>query len=281
MNWLEIVNKASTYIEHHITEDIDLHELAKHCNVSYSYFAKVFPMITGYPIKEYIRNRRMTLASYEVSNTDQRIIDIAVKYCYSSNEAFSRAFKQTHGMNPSEARKRKIKTFVHFPSVMYDIPKTDVFQLEYEELGAQTFRFIGVTHDVVEEGDIFRQRRDIDTAQQAFADAIGETDMYGTNRIIYKIKTDIDSYHKAYQLTFGLDADEHDLPGYDTVTIDHHKYLKYTGTGESLASIRTLKTMIIDEWNDIDYDFVPVCEIEYVEKMMNGLYRLTYIISVK
>lgn len=281
MNWLEIVNKASTYIEQHITEDIDLHALAKHCNVSYSYFAKVFPMITGYPIKEYIRNRRMTLASYEVSNTDNRILDIAVKYCYSSNEAFSRAFKQTHGMNPSEARKRKIKTFVHFPSVMYDVPKTDVFQIEYEEMGPHVFRFTGVTFPLVERGDIYAMRKVIDDKMLDFANAIGEDDMYGTNRIIYKIKTDLDTSAHAYDMTFGLNADKHDLPGYDTITIDHHKYLKYIGTGESLASIRTLKTMIIDEWNDIDYEFEPKCEIEYVEKMENQLYRLTYIISVK
>jgi AraC-like DNA-binding protein len=99
VNWFEMVNKATKYIEAHITEDIILEDIAKECNVSYYYFVKTFTMITGYTLKEYIRNRRITLASYEVSNTQHRILDIALKYGYSSNESFSRAFKKIHGIN--------------------------------------------------------------------------------------------------------------------------------------------------------------------------------------
>lgn len=129
MNWFEMINRATAYIETHISEDIVLEDIAKECNVSYYYFAKTFTMITGFTLKEYIRNRRITLASYEVSNTNHRILDIGIKYGYSSNEAFSRAFKKIHGINPSDARKNNVTIYTHFPVLQYEIPKQNILSL--------------------------------------------------------------------------------------------------------------------------------------------------------
>lgn len=283
MNWLEIVNNASEYIESHITEDIDLTDIAKHCNVSYSYFANVFPMITGYSLKEYIRNRRMTMASYEVANTDNRILDIALKYCYGSNEAFSRAFRQTHGMNPSEARKQRIKTFIHFPSVMYDIPKLDVLHISYRETGPKRYRFKGIHQFVVESKDTAAQRSRLDNDQIAFIHSLGIDDPFAPSPRTFKVKYNINSEKRQYDLLFALDADETHIDRDDLteVVIDHHRYLEYEGIGESVQSIRTMKQMIIDDWDNIQFDFAQICEIEFVEKTKDNLYRLIWILSVK
>jgi AraC family transcriptional regulator len=62
---------------------------------------------------EYIRNRRLTLAGYELLGSDRSILDIAIKYGYETNESFTRAFSRFHGVTPSTARKNKglLKTF--------------------------------------------------------------------------------------------------------------------------------------------------------------------------
>jgi AraC family transcriptional regulator len=57
---------------------------------------------------EYIRNRRLTLAGYELLNEDSSILDIAIKYGYETNESFTRAFSRFHGVTPSIARKNRM-----------------------------------------------------------------------------------------------------------------------------------------------------------------------------
>jgi AraC family transcriptional regulator len=55
-------------------------------------------------LSEYIRRRRLTLAAFELIHSDMRVIDIALKYGYSSPDSFSRAFFGLHGLTPTEAR---------------------------------------------------------------------------------------------------------------------------------------------------------------------------------
>lgn len=59
-------------------------------------------------VGEYIRNRRLTLAGYELLNSDSSIMDIAIKYGYETNESFTRAFSRFHGVTPSTARKNRM-----------------------------------------------------------------------------------------------------------------------------------------------------------------------------
>lgn len=285
MNWFKMINDATDYIEKHITSDINLQDIAAHCHVSYSYFAKVFPIITSYSLKEYIRNRRMTLASYEVSNTKNRIIDIAIKYGYGSNEAFSRAFKAIHGVNPSIARKNDFNAFMHFPMIHYDIPNQELQNLSYELLKETNFTFIGRSMHVDERkamDSIYDLRKIIDQFRDDFCKEVGYDNHSNGEHIIYKVKYNIDTNNVSYDCLFGFDASKVSLDGdYDTVQIHHDRFVKYSAIGSGHDTIRLLKTTIIDEWFDIDFKFDPVCEIEYSRERKKHDYELNYIISIK
>lgn len=66
MEWIERLNEAMTYIEAHIHDEICLEEAAKiACTSSYN-FQRVFSYMTGIPVSEYIRRRRMTLAAEDL-----------------------------------------------------------------------------------------------------------------------------------------------------------------------------------------------------------------------
>lgn len=106
MNWLERMNDAIDYIEDHLTENIDYAAVAKRTYCSVYNFQRIFSFIIGIPVAEYIRNRRLTLAAQELHTSSTRIIDVAVKYQYESQEAFSRAFFKFHGTTPSAVRER-------------------------------------------------------------------------------------------------------------------------------------------------------------------------------
>ncbi|WP_338000619.1 helix-turn-helix transcriptional regulator [Paenibacillus urinalis] len=65
----------------------------------------MFIYLTDISVGEYIRRRRLTLAAQELSRTDSKVINIALKYGYDTPEAFTKAFRRQHGITPSEARK--------------------------------------------------------------------------------------------------------------------------------------------------------------------------------
>ena len=113
MDWLTGIQNAINYIEEHLTEEIDYEEVAKEATCSNFYFQRIFGILCGISLGDYIRNRRLTLAGDELSASDDKVIDIALKYGYESPESFTRAFARFHGVTPSEAKKdgSKLKSF--------------------------------------------------------------------------------------------------------------------------------------------------------------------------
>lgn len=101
--WNEGITNAITYIEENLTEALDINKIADKVNVSSFYFQKIFNVLCGFTVGEYIRNRRLTLAAQELCSTNTKVIDVALKYGYDSPDSFARAFTNFHGINPSAA----------------------------------------------------------------------------------------------------------------------------------------------------------------------------------
>lgn len=109
MEWLTGIQNAIDYVEEHLTENIDCDEVAKKAACSNFYFQRIFGILCGISLGDYIRSRRLTLAGNELRATDTKVIDIALKYGYESPESFTRAFSKFHGITPSEAKKDGVK----------------------------------------------------------------------------------------------------------------------------------------------------------------------------
>ena len=106
MDWIQSMTKAIRYIESNLPNDISISDVADSVYASNSHFQRIFHLVTGITIGDYIRNRRLSLAGQELLNPKSRIIDVAMKYQYGTQESFSKAFYRFHGVNPSEARKQ-------------------------------------------------------------------------------------------------------------------------------------------------------------------------------
>lgn len=104
MDWITGMQKAIDYIERNITLDIDYEEISKQSFSSSYHFQRVFSILCGYTLGEYIRNRRLTLAGAELASGDVKVIDVALKYGYESPDSFAKAFFKFHGITPSAAR---------------------------------------------------------------------------------------------------------------------------------------------------------------------------------
>lgn len=105
MDWISGIQRAIDYTEEHLTEDIDMEEAAKAAASSLFHFQRIFSMLTGFTLGDYIRMRRLSLAAQELCKSRSRIIDTALKYGYDSPESFTRAFTRFHGITPSEVKK--------------------------------------------------------------------------------------------------------------------------------------------------------------------------------
>ena len=108
MEWMAIIGNSIQYMEDHITENITAEDVAKAVGVSSFYFQKGFSMLCGYTVSEYIRNRRLALAGNDLLVTDEKVIDIAVKYGYDSPDSFTKAFTRFHGVTPTSVRKDEV-----------------------------------------------------------------------------------------------------------------------------------------------------------------------------
>ena len=104
MEWVVGIQKAIDYNEAHITEELDYEKIAKVSFSSSYHFQRVFSILCGYTLGEYIRRRRLTLAGTELATGEIRVIDAAIKYGYDSPDSFTRAFVRFHGITPSAAR---------------------------------------------------------------------------------------------------------------------------------------------------------------------------------
>lgn len=104
MKWIGGIQQALRKIERELAGEIDYSELAREACCSEYNFMRVFSVLSGYTLAEYIRCRRMTEAGKELASTDARILDLAVKYGYDSQESFSRAFQRFHGASPAQVR---------------------------------------------------------------------------------------------------------------------------------------------------------------------------------
>ena len=89
MEWIEALEKAITYMEDHLLEEINYEDVAKQVHTSSYEFHRAFSFVTGLTANAYIRNRRLSLAGRELVETDAKITDLALKYGYETPESFT------------------------------------------------------------------------------------------------------------------------------------------------------------------------------------------------
>lgn len=107
MNYYERVQRAIDFIELNLEKEIDLQWVSREAYMSLANLYRMFFSLTGYTIKEYIRRRRIHEASVCLANTKNSILDISITYCFESQAAFTRSFKQLTGLTPGAFRKKK------------------------------------------------------------------------------------------------------------------------------------------------------------------------------
>lgn len=168
MDWIIGIQHAIDYIEDNLTETIDYEEVAKKCYSSSYHFQRVFSILCGFTLGEYIRNRRLTLAGRELATNNAKVIDVAMKYGYESPDSFAKAFQKFHGILPSQARSNgsNLKSFSRLV-LKFSLEGGTTMNYRIETNPALTLlgykkRFTGTPYDEArqhQEGDFFKTTR--------------------------------------------------------------------------------------------------------------------------
>lgn len=142
MDWVDRMNEAINYVENHLNSQINTEEISKIMACPFTVFQRSFIQITDIPLSEYIRYRKLSCAAYDLQNSDDRIIDIALKYGYESSDAFRVAFKRMQGVTPMMVRKSEVK-LTFYCRLYFALTIKGVYKMNYELSKKEAFKVIG------------------------------------------------------------------------------------------------------------------------------------------
>ncbi|MGN4756813.1 AraC family transcriptional regulator [Bacillus cereus group sp. MYBK227-2] len=147
MDSLKNMNTAMRFIEDNLTNEIDFKEVARLALCSEYHFKRMFSFLAGISLSDYIRCRRLTLAAFELKNSNAKVIDVAIKYGYNSPDSFARAFQNLHGITPSEARNSSRSLKAYSP-MTFQLSIQGGNEMNYRIEEKEPFRIIGITKRV-------------------------------------------------------------------------------------------------------------------------------------
>ena len=119
MNIYKVLNEITQYIEENLENEIDYNVLAKKMGVNVYSLQRLFSLLAGLSLSEYIRKRRLTCAGQDLCLNKEKIIDVAVKYQYDNATSFSRAFEKFHGIKPSKVN-NSIGDLKNYPRIVFE-----------------------------------------------------------------------------------------------------------------------------------------------------------------
>jgi len=143
---LNELNRVIDYIEDHLTdEELSLERISEYAGVSDYHFRKIFLFVSGLPLSEYIKNRKLSEANIDLLK-GEKVTNVAFKYGYQSVDGFTRAFKKWTGHLPSEVIKKRLNK--SFPKFSFIITVKGGNPMEFRIEDKPAFNLVGVSKRV-------------------------------------------------------------------------------------------------------------------------------------
>lgn len=139
--------KIIDYIEDNISNEIKYEKMAEILGMSSFHFQRMFSFLTGITVAEYVRRRKMTLAGFDLKRSDDKVIDIALKYGYDSHSSFTRTFQQYHGVTPSVSRKEGVNIKTYSP-IRFSIAVDKIDGIKFRKEVTMPYKLFG-KNDIV------------------------------------------------------------------------------------------------------------------------------------
>lgn len=223
MNMIYSFNRTMEYFETVLTSEADKKKVVLLSGYSYAMFSRLFSILTNLTLTEYLRFRRLTCAAIDLRETQEKVIDIAVKYGYDSADSFTAAFKRFHRHTPTEVRNGE--SFEVFSKIQLSLNIRGGREMDIRIQRKQGFQVAGVKreqissevcHEVWEE--LFEKYSEAELQKLGSGQSFGmcyETE--DASRINYMACYDVQEIEKAKQM--GLEVREIKEAEYAVVTL--------------------------------------------------------------
>lgn len=104
------INQLTRYLQKHLAEEISLSVLADELHLSAQYISQLFKSEIGVNFLTYLTNIRMENAKKLLLTTSLPISDISERSGYGDYRVFTKAFKKSEGVTPSQYRRDFLET---------------------------------------------------------------------------------------------------------------------------------------------------------------------------
>ena len=251
MNVYKCLNNITKYIEDNLEENIDYNDLSKLLYVNTYTMQRIFSMLAGISISEYIRKRRLSQAGFDLYEGKLKIIDIAIKYQYESATSFSRAFYKFHGIKPSQVTKEtKLK---NYPRIIFNENVEEIKELDYEIITLEEKTLYGLS--------IGTNNNDIGQTAPKFFKSISNKykEKYGEinyGMITYNIeREESQKYYCLY---------EKEIKEFEKITIPASKWLRFRINSQNEKDIQEISHKFYKEFlPSCKYNLKYLPELEY------------------
>jgi AraC family transcriptional regulator len=257
MEWLQSLNRAIDFMEEHLTDNITCEDVAEHIYISSFHFQRTFNLLTGLTIGEYLRNRRLSLAGQDLLKGNNKVIDVALKYCYETPESFSKAFSRFHGITPNQAKKEG-SVLKSFNPLVIKIKLEGGSTMDYRIVKKDSFKLVAKTR-------LFSN----ETSQTEIPKFWSE--YYNTglaNKVCGMMGICLQSKNDARTWSYGIGCEEKyvkEIPeDFEILEIPAYTWAIFTCVGPMPDGIQNMWERVYSEWlPQADYELIPDYDIEY------------------
>lgn len=276
MDWLKAMNDAVEYLEVNLTEKLDLEKVAKKALSSSFHFQRMYYMLTGVTVAEYVRRRRLTLAAQDILS-GEKIIDVAFRYGYKTPEAFTKAFRKMHGISPSAACEPGAKLMA-YPKLSFHISIKGDKNMNYKLVDKESFAVVGKqTRITAVDGENFKQVPKFwedcmkDGSYDWIVSKAGKLGVLG-------VSMDLQNFDKGYfTYMIGVEKNEETIPeDFRSVTIPAATWAVFESVGPLPGAIQDITRRIFTEWfpaTGYQHDCAPELEVYPAGDIHSADYR--------
>lgn len=269
---LRRMNEAMDYIDSHITEELDETKIEQITGTSIYHFRRLFSLLAGVTLGEYIRNRKLSNATFDLLHEGMSVTEVAFKYGYESVDGFSRAFKQWAGISPSEVNQEvNLKAF---PKLSFQLTIQGGTDMDYRIEDKDAFKIVGVSKRVPlqfegENQEIIKLAQSITEEQRVKMRSYANVEPFQVVNASYNFDEGRMEEKGSLDHMIGvMTTIESDFKGFDVVEVPALTWAKFSCRGEFPKVMQETWGKIFSEWlPSSNYELVEAPEISFTKDL--------------
>lgn len=269
---LRRMNEAMDYIDSHITEELDETKIEQITGTSIYHFRRLFSLLAGVTLGEYIRNRKLSNATFDLLHEGMSVTEVAFKYGYESVDGFSRAFKQWAGISPSEVNQEvNLKAF---PKLSFQLTIQGGTDMDYRIEDKDAFKIVGVSKRVPlqfegENQEIIKLAQSITEEQRVKMRSYANVEPFQVVNASYNFDENRMEEKGSLDHMIGvMTTIESDFKGFDVVEVPALTWAKFSCRGEFPKVMQETWGKIFSEWlPSSNYELVEAPEISFTKDL--------------